>query len=109
MGAQKGILRLSTWPVVGWVFRHLFSTWLNGAITLVLLWMLVPMLHGAVDWLFIHANWQGTTREACSGNGACWVFVSTHLKLFFYGMYPVDALWRVNVVFSFVFLFSFVF
>jgi len=50
-----------------------------------------------IDWLFISANWSGTTQEACVKDGACWVFIQAWSHQIFYGSYPSSEIWRVNL------------
>jgi len=81
----------------GWLRRNLFSSPTNTVLTLLalyLLWVGVPPL---VQWAFIDADWVGTSRDDCSGGGACWVFVTARLNQFMYGFYPDDQQWRVNL------------
>lgn len=85
---------------LSWVRNKLFSTPLNGVMTLVLLCAVVPPLWSAIEWLFIQASWQGETRDACVAGGACWVFIKVRFAQFIYGFYPEDLRWRVDIVFA---------
>jgi general L-amino acid transport system permease protein len=83
---------------VDWLQRNLFSSTLNTLLTLLagyLLYLTIPPL---VQWAFIDANWTGESKADCTGNGACWVFVSVRLNQFIYGFYPDAEQWRVNSV-----------
>ncbi len=85
--------------VVGWLRENLFSTPLNSLLTLVaiyFLWVTIPPL---LDWVFFSADWSGSTREDCSREGACWVFVKVWFNQFIYGRYPADERWRINLAF----------
>jgi general L-amino acid transport system permease protein len=77
--------------------RALFGTPLDAAITILvaglLLWAAVPL----VRWLLLDATFRGTTREDCTGTGACWVFVRARFGQFMYGFYPGDQRWRVDL------------
>ena len=42
---------------------------------------------------------MGDTREACSSEGACWVFIKVWFRQLMYGRYPVEELWRVNTAY----------
>ena len=46
-----------------------------------------------------HASLSGTSRAACTGDGACWTFIRVRLPLFFYGLYPSSEYWRVDLAF----------
>jgi general L-amino acid transport system permease protein len=89
-----------------WLKENLFATPLNTAMTFLglafLFWIIPPF----VQWAYIDANFAGTTRADCTGDGACWVFVKMKLDMFMYGFYPESEVWRLNVslgLFLFVF------
>ena len=83
--------------VSGWLRSRLFSTPLNSVVSLitlvVMLWALAPL----VQWAIIDADWIGTTRDACTGEGACWVFISARFETIVYGFYPVAERYRVDI------------
>ncbi|RAH36380.1 amino acid ABC transporter permease [Halomonas sp. SL1] len=85
--------------VPGWLRANLFDGPLNSVITLCVLAMLGWGLWPLVQWALIDADWLGSTREACSGEGACWVFISARFETIVYGFYPEAARWRVDTVF----------
>lgn len=89
---------VQTVGVLGWLRANLFSSVWNTIATIVVVYLLVRVLPGLIDWLFLSANWSGSTQEACTKDGACWVFVKAWAKQFFYGSYPSEELWRVNLV-----------
>ena len=59
-----------------------------------------------IDFLFLHAVWSGSDREACLPTaerpevGACWAFVRDRFFYFIYGSYPIPERWRVDVFFA---------
>ncbi len=77
--------------------RNLFGTPLDAAITLacaaLLVWAAIPLLR----WLVLDATVSGTTRDDCTGSGACWVFVRARFGQFMYGFYPQAERWRVDL------------
>jgi general L-amino acid transport system permease protein len=77
--------------------ERLFATPLDAAITLVCLAIIVRISVPLVEWAVLNATWNGTSREACKGDGACWVFVCARFGQFMYGQYPVPLRWRVDV------------
>jgi len=93
--------------VIGWVWENLFSTPLNGGLTLLLMWGLYQIVPPVADWLLFDATFSGDSRDACranegdggagGGGGACWVFVSARLEQFLYGFYPAAERWRVDL------------
>ncbi len=82
-----------------WVRANLFSSPLNAALTLVALYLLWVAIPPFVRWAFVDANFAGTTRDACTGGGACWVFVKEKWPQFVYGLYPVLERWRIDLAF----------
>jgi len=63
------------------------------AITALLGWVLPPLWH----WGIAGATWMASNRRGCAPDGACWAFIRARLGLFFYGGYPVEQQWRVNL------------
>lgn len=89
---------VSSVEVTGWLQRNLFSSTLNTLLTLFAVYLLYLTIPPLVQWAFIDANWTGESKADCTGNGACWVFVSVRLNQFIYGFYPDAEQWRVNSV-----------
>lgn len=83
---------------LAWLRENLFSSIPNSMATLIIAYWLAVTLPGLFDWLFFSANWSGDTQDACTNDGACWVFISAWSKQLFYGSYPAEELWRVNTV-----------
>ena len=65
-----------------WLRRNLFNTWVNSALTMVLLYIVVRVALGLGRWVFAEARWG---------------VVSENLKLFMVGRFPPDQVWRVGV------------
>ncbi len=87
-----------------WLRENLFSTPLNSAMTLfgiaILFWIIPPF----INWAIINANFAGSTRADCTGDGACWVFVKEKMSMFMYGFYPEADRWRVNLAYALFFV-----
>ena len=76
---------------VDWLRRHLFSTPLNGAITVVLLLALGWLLPKVFGWAVWHAVWGAAPVAACDavrGTGACWAVVWEKFRFMMFGVYP---------------------
>ncbi len=86
----------------GWLREKLLSSPLNIFLTVASFYLLYLLIPPLVMWIFIHADWVGDTREACSREGACWVFIEVWFKQLMYGRYPVDELWRINTAYVLV-------
>ena len=78
-----------------------FNAALSVCIILLLIFSIPPLL----NWFIFDANIAGNTKEACTGDGACWVYIKVWFNRFMYGMYPNDEQWRINVTFIIVLLF----
>jgi len=82
---------------VHWAKDNLFSTPLNTIMTIsgfaFLIWIIPPFL----QWAYFDANFAGTTREQCTGDGACWVFIKMKIDMFMYGFYPDAEVWRLKL------------
>ncbi|MGI1670949.1 MAG: amino acid ABC transporter permease [Neptuniibacter sp.] len=82
---------------IPWVKDNLFSSIGNSLTTLIIIGLLANLLPPLIDWLFLSANWSGTTQADCTKEGACWVFVSAWSKQFFFGSYPTEEIWRIFI------------
>jgi general L-amino acid transport system permease protein len=78
-----------------------FNAALSVSIILLIIFALPPLL----NWLIFDANIAGDTKEACTGGGACWVYIKIWFNRFMYGMYPNTEQWRVNITFIAVLVF----
>lgn len=94
--------------VAKWLRENLFSSWINSALTLVALYVIVTVLPPLLDWGVFQATVSGTDSAACDrSEGACWTFVKQRLEFFMYGFYPDAERWRVTIFFI-LFLICFV-
>ncbi|PWV64487.1 amino acid ABC transporter permease [Plasticicumulans acidivorans] len=83
--------------VIGWLRANLFSSPLNSALTLLGLYLIWLLLPPALNWLLFKADWSGSDRSACHGEGACWVFIKVRLDQFLYGFFPAEERWRIQL------------
>lgn len=77
--------------------RTLVGTPGNALITAAVIAVAAVLLPRLWAWAVTGATWTGTDRKACTGEGACWVFIRARLNEFLYGSYPADQAWRVNL------------
>lgn len=84
----------NTVGLIGWLRKNLFNNVTNSIVTVLLGYITVYLLWHVIDWAFIKSDWVGDSREACSREGACWVFISVRWEQFMYGFYPHAELWR---------------
>lgn len=85
--------------MLAWIRKNLFATPLDAVITLILAVLLGFFVPQFLQWAFFDAHFLGATRDACTGEGACWLFVRARFMQFVYGFYPDTERWRVNVLF----------
>jgi len=90
---------------LGWIRDNLFSSWINAALTLLAVYLLIVLIPPFVEWAFLHANFHGKDRTICDANkdGACWTFIKVRfLQIMFglfYGANP-DQVWRPVLAFA---------
>jgi general L-amino acid transport system permease protein len=87
--------------------KNLNSSNFNAILSLIVLFILIKFVPSLLNWVFFDANFLGNTKEDCTGDGACWVFVKVWFNRFMYGMYPDAEQWRIN--FSFLVLLGSIF
>ena len=75
----------------------------NAILTLLVIFALIKYIPPLLNWFIFDADFLGNTKEDCTSNGACWVFVKVWLNRFVYGMYPDTEQWRINSAFIMLF------
>ena len=75
------------------------SNLFNSVLTLFIIFVLIKYIPPTLNWFIFDADFAGSTKQDCTSDGACWVFVKVWLKRFMYGMYPDAEQWRINVAF----------
>jgi His/Glu/Gln/Arg/opine family amino acid ABC transporter permease subunit len=112
--------------VIGWIWRNVLQSMSQfsspaaavQSIIMIILTVLIAysglaMVWGLIKFGLIDAVWlapEGVKREACTtvlqGGalpadwfGSCYPYISAKWKLFVYGRYPEEEIWRVNLVF----------
>ena len=99
-----------------WLKENLFSSWSNGLLTFLSLYVIFISVPPLLNWLIFSANFNfGTinifglsiqfseemaTNLNCGKDGACWPFIYEKFDMFIYGFYPREELWRPNTVFA---------
>ena len=83
--------------------KNLNSSNFNAILSLIVIFILIKYVPPALNWTFFDANFLGSTKEDCTGDGACWVFVKVWFNRFMYGMYPNAEQWRINISFLILF------
>ncbi|MCF6238815.1 MAG: amino acid ABC transporter permease [Candidatus Marinimicrobia bacterium] len=91
---------LSETSVVGWMKKNLFSSVFNGLLTFVTLYVIYMVVKGLWVWGVADAVWVAENRRECfsiNPDGACWAGIFAWVDNIFYGRYPREELWRVNL------------
>ena len=83
--------------------KNLNSSNINAILSLIVVFILIKYVPSLLNWAFFDANFLGNTKEDCTSDGACWVFVKVWFNRFMYGMYPDAEQWRINTSFLFLF------
>ena len=79
--------------------KNINSDWFYATLTLLIIFVLIQNIPPLLNWLIFNADFIGTSKDQCSREGACWIFIYVWIERFMYGLYPNDEIWRVNVSF----------
>ena len=79
--------------------KNFNSSNFNAILSLIVIFILIKYVPPLLNWFIFDANFLGSTKEDCIGEGACWVFVRVWFNRFMYGMYPDAEQWRINISF----------
>jgi len=91
---------LSETSVIGWIQKNLFSSVFNGLLTVATLFIIYTAVKGFSVWGIIDAVWVADSRRECfniNPDGACWAGIFAWIDNIFYGRYPREELWRINL------------
>ncbi len=93
----------TNWQVAAqWARANLFSSWWSTLLTLLGAAIAYWIIQAVFDWAVVTAVFTGSDGSACRvpGAGACWPFIIHKFKVFMYGRYPLEELWRVNLTYA---------
>ncbi|MEI6329458.1 MAG: amino acid ABC transporter permease [Pseudanabaena sp.] len=68
---------------LNWAKKNLFSSWFNSLLTIFCVWLIYQLVSNIWIW--------ATTK-------AQWAVVSSNLRLFLVGLYPVEEFWRLWII-----------
>ncbi len=91
---------LSETSVLGWMQKNLFSSVFNTLLTIATLFIIYTAVKGFAVWGILDAVWIADNRRECfsiNPNGACWAGIFAWIDNIFYGRYPREELWRINL------------
>ena len=83
--------------------KNINSNNLNALLTLFTIFIIIKSIPPMLDWFILDANFVGNSKEDCTGDGACWVFIKVWFNRFMYGLYPDAEQWRINTAFLILF------
>jgi len=79
--------------------KNINLNWFNAILTLLIIFVLIQNVPPLLNWLLFDADFIGTSKDECSREGACWIFIYVWIERFMYGLYPNDEIWRINASF----------
>jgi len=79
--------------------KNINSNRFNSVLSLLIIFVLIQNIPPLLNWLLIDADFVGTSKEECSREGACWIFINVWIKRLIYGLYPNPEIWRINLSF----------
>ena len=83
--------------------KNINSNNFNAFLTLLTIFIIIKSISPLLNWFILEANFVGSSKDDCTGNGACWVFIKVWFNRFMYGLYPDAEQWRINTAFLLLF------
>jgi general L-amino acid transport system permease protein len=84
---------------IAWLRANFFSSVLNGATTVLVLWALLATLPRLVRWALVDAVWVTPDPAVCrAAAGACWAVVPEKYRVMLFGTFPYEEQWRGMLV-----------
>ncbi len=84
--------------------KNINSSNLNAFLTLLTVFIITKSIPTLLNWFILDANFVGNSKDDCTGDGACWVFIKVWFNRFMYGLYPDTEQWRINLAFLILFV-----
>ena len=88
-----------------WILDNFLSRPVDVAFSTLILFLLYIIIPPFINWAIINANFIGSTKADCTGDGACWIFIIHKIDFFIYGFFPESEIYRVNWVFGLLVVF----
>jgi general L-amino acid transport system permease protein len=102
---QTGVFR--------WMRENLFSSPLNGILTLLGIWAVYSLVMASLPWL-MNSVWNANSVDECraivtasageGATGACWGIVKARWHQFLFGFFDQSAYWRPLLAFALLFV-----
>mgnify|MGYP002631783718 FL=1 len=88
---------------IQWLKENLLSSTSNVLLTLTAVYLIYLILPPILNWTIFDANFDLTAdNDSCGREGACWAFIYDNFKMFIYGFYPQEELWRIDTMFGLI-------
>ena len=84
--------------------KNINSNNFNAFLTLLTVFTIIKSIPPLLNWFVLDANFLGNSKDDCTGDGACWVFIKVWFNRFMYGLYPDAEQWRINTAFLILFV-----
>ena len=84
--------------------KNINSNNFNAFLTLLTVFIIIKSIPPLLNWFVLDANFLGNSKDDCTGDGACWVFIKVWFNRFMYGLYPDAEQWRINTAFLILFI-----
>ena len=84
--------------------KNINSNNFNAVLTLFTIFIIIKSIPPMLNWFILDANFIGNSKDDCTGDGACWVFIKVWFNRFMYGLYPDTEQWRINTAFLILFI-----
>ncbi len=84
--------------------KNINSNNFNALLTLFTIFIILKSIPPMLNWFILDANFIGNSKDDCTGDGACWVFIKVWFNRFMYGLYPDTEQWRINTAFLILFV-----
>ena len=65
--------------------KNINSDNFNALLTLFTIFIIIKSIPPMLDWFILDANFIGNSKDDCTGDGACWVFIKVWFNRFMYG------------------------
>ncbi len=79
------------------VREHFFKDATSSVLTVLGLLFIYSIAEPLFSWFFLDAVFVGDAKTCNQADGACWAFVGSQVKLFLFGPFPRDILWRPSL------------
>ena len=77
-----------------WIKQNFFRDGFSSVLTILGLYLIYSITGPLLSWFYLDAVFVGDSAVCHAAHGACWSFINAQTKLFLFGPFPRDLLWR---------------